>query len=133
MREYIAISSALLLAACYHGPSIATFEPVQGPYGIDADLRLQKTRVRGELLEVQDTALIVLTVLTDSDRVVSVPVRAIRTGVFDKLGLVIDEGVPRESALAKVRPFSRFPTGLTPALRARLLAAYGQTAVLVVQ
>src|SRR5438876_8527898 len=32
-----------------------------------------------------------------------------------------------QSALAKLRSFSRFPFGLTPELRARLLAAYGQT------
>jgi hypothetical protein len=130
MRGYIAISSVLLFAACYHGPSIYTFWPVQGPSGVDADLRLQKTRVRGELLEVQDTALVVL---TDSDKVVSVPVRGIRSGTFDKLGLIITDNSAPGPALARLRPFSRFPTGLTPELRARLLAAYGQTEAQVVR
>src|SRR6266850_5780972 len=38
MRRYIAISSVLLFAACYHGPSIYKFGPVQGPEGVDTDL-----------------------------------------------------------------------------------------------
>jgi len=130
MRRYIAISSVLLFAACYHGPSIYKFGPVQGPEGVDTDLHLQKTRVRGELLEVQDTALIVL---TDSNKVVLVPVSGIEAGIFDKLGQLLEEGVFPQSAVAKLRPFSRFPTGLTPELRARLLAAYGQTELEVVR
>ena len=130
MRGYVAISSLFLLAACYHGPSIYKFGPVRGPDGVDADLRLQKARVRGELLEVQDSTLIVL---TDSNKVVSVPLSGVRSGAFDKLGEIIGEGMNLESALAKLRPFSRFPAGLTPELRARLLAAYGQTEAQVVR
>ncbi len=127
MRRYIAISSVLVFAACYHGPSIYKFAPVQGPAGIDADLRLRsKTVVQGELLEVQDSSLIVL---SDSGRVVSVPVGAIGRGRFGTLGDLIADGVNPESALAQLRNFSRFPGGLTPGLRARLLAAYGQTEV----
>ena len=126
MRAYIAVAGVLLLTACYHGPSLYTFDPVRGPTGVDADLRLKKQRVSGELLEVQDSALIVL---TDSKKVVSVPLRAIRAGVFDKLGTLLIEGLEPQSALAKLRSFSRFPFGLTPELRARLLANYGQTEV----
>jgi hypothetical protein len=124
MRRYIAISSVVVFAACYHGPSIYKFRPVQEPYGVDADLRWQKTRVQGELLEVQDSALIVL---TDSNKIVSVPVSIIEAGMFDKLGQLIGPGLNPARALAKLRPFSRYPTGLTPELRARLLGAYGQT------
>jgi len=130
MRAFIAVAGALLLAACYHGPSIYTWDPVQRPTGVDADLRLEKTRVSGELLEVQDSALIVL---TDSKRVVSVPLREIRDGTFDKLGTLIVQGVDTISALVRLRPFSRFPAGLTPELRLRFLAVYGQTEAQVVR
>ena len=130
MRAFIIVAGALLLPACYHGPSIYTFYPVQRPTGVDADLRLAKTRVSGELLEVQDSALIVL---TDSERVVSVPLRGIRVGTFDKLGTLIVEGFDTKSAVVRLRPFSRFPAGLTAALRARLLAVYGQTEAQVVR
>ncbi len=96
MRRYIAISSVVVFAACYHGPSIYKFAPVQGPAGIDADLRLRsKTVVQGELLEVRDSSLIVL---SDSGRVVSVPVGAIRQGRFGTLGDLIADGVNPESA-----------------------------------
>ena len=130
MRGYIAISSVVLFAACYHGPGISTFGPARRPDGIDANLRLEQTRVRGELLEVQDSALIVR---TDSGKIVSVPLSGIRAGTFDKLGQMIGEGMKSEPALERLRPFSRFPTGLTPELWARLLAAYGQTEVQVVR
>ena len=130
MRGSIVLSGVLLFAACYHGPSIYKFGPVQGAEGVDTDLHLRKTRVQGELLEVQDTALIVL---TDSNKVVLVPLRGIEAGVFDKLGQLITEGVSPQSALVRVRPFSRFPAGLTRELRARLLAAYGQTELEVVR
>lgn len=130
MRRYIAITSVVVLAACYHGPSIYKFSPVQEPYGVDADLRLRKIRVRGELLEVQDSALIVL---TDSNKIVSVPVSVIQAGIFDKLGQLIGEGIKPGPGLARLRPFSRYPTGLTPELRARLLGAYGQTELQVIR
>ena len=130
MHRSIALSGALLLAAaCYHGPSIQTFKPAQGPYGIDTELRLRtKALVQGELLEVQDSSLVILS----ANRVVSVPVSAIQRGRFYGLGDLIAEGINPRSALAEVRNFSRFPTGLTRELRTRLLAAYGQTAVQVV-
>ncbi|HEX9293555.1 MAG TPA: hypothetical protein VF873_07700 [Gemmatimonadales bacterium] len=131
MRVYSAVAGALLLAACYHGPSIDTFDPVHRPTGVDADLRLEKKRVGGELLEVQDTTTLI--VLTDSGKVVSVPVRGIRSGAFDKLGVMIGEGIDLQPALTTLRSFSRFPFGLTPELRARLLATYGQTEVEVVR
>ncbi len=131
MRAHIAVAGALLLAACYHGPSIYAFDPVHRPTGVDADLRLEKKRVSGELLEVQDTTTLI--VLTDSGKVVSVPVQGIRSGAFDKLGVMIGEGIDLQPALTTLRSFSRFPFGLTPELRARLLATYGQTEVEVVR
>ena len=130
MRAHIAVAGALLLAACYHGPDLYTFDPVHRPTGVDADLRLEKTRVSGELLEVQDTTLILL---TDSKKVVSVPVQGIRSGAFDRLGVMIGEGLDLQPALTTLRSFSRFPFGLTPELRARLLAVYGQSEVEVVR
>jgi hypothetical protein len=124
MRGYIALISVVVLAACYHGPSISTFPPVQEPYGVDADLRLRGARVHGELLEVMDSTLILL---TDADKIVAVPVSVIQVGTFDKLGQLIVEGIKPEPGLARLRPFSRYPAGLTPELWARLLGAYGQT------
>lgn len=131
MLRPTAVCAAILLAtACYHGPSLRTFQPANSPDGIDADLRLRKTHVRGELLEVQDSALIVL---TDSQTIVMVPVDSIRSGVFGERGALIGGGGNLARELAQLRLLSRFPAGLTPEIRARLLAAYGQTEVRVVR
>jgi hypothetical protein len=124
MRRSLVVPVLLAaLGACYHGPSARTFAPAQWPDGIEADLRLKGARVRGELLEVQDSALLVL---RDS-QIVLVPIRAIRTGDFHQRGVLIDHGRISEPELHRLRLVSRFPSGLTPELRARLLATYGQT------
>ncbi|HEY3220572.1 MAG TPA: hypothetical protein VGJ80_07570 [Gemmatimonadales bacterium] len=130
MRRFIVLSTLILAAACYHGPSLQDFGPALWPQGINADLQLDSISVEGELLEVQDSSLIVLTYLS---KVVSVPVRSIQRGRFGKLGDLLPPDIDQKSALAKLRNFSRFPAGLPPELRARLLAAYGQTAVDVVR
>lgn len=120
------LSPLLLVAACYHGPSLATFTPAHSPAGIAADIRLKNTRIRGELLEAQDTALIVL---TDSGRVMLVLMKDISDGRFAQLGDVIVDGQRSQQSLAQLRSFSRFPAGMTPRIRVALLAAYGQTEV----
>lgn len=115
----------MAVGACYTGPSVKSFTPAQAPRGIAAYLRLErgKTRIQGELLEVQDTALLVL---RDDARVTIVPLRAIRAGYFPKRGILIGAGRMHPKDRERLRLVCRFPAGLTPELRARLLAAYGQ-------
>jgi hypothetical protein len=122
----VAIVSCAVLA-CYVGPSVETFAPANGPQGIEAELRVRaagkRGTVLGEVLEVQDTAVLVLR----ANRVVLVPLRVIQTGRFRDRGVLIENGGIARGALSRLRLVSRFPAGLTPTLRARLLAAYGQT------
>jgi len=119
---------AVIWGACYTGPSVRSFAPAQSPRGIWADLRVDrgKARIQGELLEVQDSALLVL---RDGPRprVTIVPLRAIRAGFFPKLGTLRGAGRMAPKERERLRLVSRFPAGLTPELRARLLSAYGQT------
>lgn len=128
LRSTVICSALLLAVACYHGPSLRTFQPALRPDGIGAELHLQDTTIEGELLEVRETALIVL---TDAGRVVLVPVEGIRRGIFAQRGLLLGEGLPPVGALAELRILSRFPGGMTPEIRARLLAAYGQREIQV--
>lgn len=114
---------AWAVLACHVGPSTRTWAPANGPHGIAADLRLKRSRVQGELLEVQDSALLVLR----DERVVLVPLAAIRVGAFSQRGALIWDGRTSAGTLPRLRLVSRFPAGLTPEIRARLLAAYGQT------
>jgi len=111
--------------ACYVGPNVARFAPATGPRGIAVDLRLDSAQVQGELLEVQDSALLVLR----ADRVVLVRLAAIHVGNFAQRGTLVVNGgfVIGSKEAAKARLLSRYPAGLTPAIKTRLLAAYGQT------
>jgi len=129
LRSILLSVTVLWAAACYHGPSLQKFEPAHAPDGIDADLRLAHARVHGELLAVEDTALIVL---SERNKVVLVPFRKVKTGDFRDLGPLLGDGKPSQDTVERLRLVSRFPAGLTPELRGRLLAAYGQTEVEVV-
>lgn len=125
MRRSLMLPALLLgFSACFIGPKTSKFGPATGPQGIAADLRLTVGRVQGELLEVQDTALLVL---RDS-QVVLVPFRVVEYGLFKGRGLLVYDGKVQQKSLPGLRQLSRFPAGLTPALRTQLLAAYGQTA-----
>jgi hypothetical protein len=130
LRSIVVSAVVALISACYHGPNLQTFLPAQGPEGIAAAPRVGKTTVRGELLEVQDTALIVL---TDSGKIVLARLSDIDRGVFGQRGGLNLYGHWGRSARRQLRYLSRFPAGMTPKVRARLLAAYGQTEVHVVQ
>lgn len=125
MLRLLLLSLVLLgAAACHSGPSATTFGPAIGPRGIEADLRGLGLRIQGELLEVQDSALLVL----QRDEVILVALRQIGIGGFRQRGVLIQRGrFVRGRSAAELRLVSRYPQGLTPELRARLLAAHGQT------
>jgi len=122
---------AMLLAlACYTGPSAANFAPARGPRGVAADLRLRSgPRVKGELLVVEDSVLLVMR----DERIVSIPMRAVRRGRFHQVDAVIQNGRLIYLAPEELRLLSRFPGGIQPEARARLLAAHGQSEPDVVQ
>lgn len=128
MRRSLMVPAVILgFSACWVGPKASKFAPANAPQGIEADLRLSNERMRvqvkGELLEVQDTGLVVLS----ADRVVYVPLGAIDAGWFRRGGILIAEGEFASGKEAWLRSVSRFPAGMSPEIRARLLAAYGQT------
>lgn len=124
MRRALFIPAALAtIGACFHGPTPERFQPAQGPKGIEVHLALSRDRVRGELLAFQDTALIVLR----DNQILLVPLGSIRSGVFKQRGTLIENGRISQQERTRIRLMSRFPAGLTPELRARLLTAYGQT------
>ena len=126
-RSSIVLALIFGFMGCAVGPTTRTFGPATGPQGIAANLRVRwgpKGRIQGELLEVQDTALVLLS----ANRVVLVPLRVIIAGQFSRRGTLIEEGRASRRSLDRLRTVSRFPAGLTPEIRTRLLAAYGQTA-----
>lgn len=122
------IAVLALGAACLpYGPTTEKFAPAQTPHGIESDVLLKgsdRVRIRGELLEVRQAAILVL---RDGTRVTLVPFVAIRTATFGDLGATIGGGQVSRSDREQLRLVSRFPSGLRPELEAQLLAAYGQT------
>jgi hypothetical protein len=122
-HQRIAPVALIALMGCMLGPTTRTFAPAHGPKGIEADLRFKVGRLAGEVLEVQDSALVLLS----TNRVVRVPIEAIVIGRFSRRGTLIQEGHVDRGTLASLKLVSRFPAGMTPEIRTRLLAVYGQT------
>ena len=114
------------IAACPIGPTARRL--ANSANGIHTDVQLvgrPNVRFSGELLAVRDSTLLVLR--EDDAHVVEVPIRAIRSGLFQQHGTLIDGGKIERTNREKLRLMSRFPGGLSLELEARLLAAYGQT------
>ena len=133
MLRALAVAVAVLgIGACHSGLSAERFIDTSGPEGIQVNVELGHGTLHGELLEVQDSALLVLRL--EPEQVVSVPLREIRTAVYHKRGVFMHRGAfVDDSTAVEARLLSRYPTGLTPALRAALLASYGQTQAIVAQ
>jgi len=127
MRRALPFALAALLSGCYLGQTAAKFEPARGPRGVAVSITtVSRTNVFGELIEVGSESLLVDT----APAVVLVPYTAIRRAAFMQTGLFIDQGrAPSPSTREKMRLLSRFPQGLSPELRQRLLEAHGQTDV----
>jgi hypothetical protein len=118
------VAVALIVAACPVGTPAGRFEPARGPGGVAADLRLvERGRVRGELLALTDSAL----VIRDS-AIAVVRYASIREGTFRQVGAVsFNRRAPRDGDRDRLRRVSRFPQGLSPELLQRLLEAHGQS------
>lgn len=132
LRALVVAVAVLGSGACYAGLSAERFIKTSGPEGIQVNVELRRGRLPGELLEVQDSALLVLRL--NAGQIMLVPLREIRTALYQKRGLFIYRGAfVDEATAAEARLLSRYPAGLTPAQRASLLAAYGQTQPIVAQ
>lgn len=119
---------ATVAAGCRVGPRLDNYAPAQHPHGVAAQLQTGSGAVRGELLEVQDTALLLL---APERALILVPYSQIREGSFGPAGVDIS-GTPSLRAQERLRTFSRYPQGLSPELRRQLLAAYGQAELRVI-
>lgn len=120
-----AIAGAVFLASCPAGTTAGKFGPARGPGGIVTIVELsKKSYFTGEVLQVQDTAL-----LMRSDReIVLVPYRTIRRAKFPGLSQQIRKGEWQgPDAQQTVRLSSRFPHGLADEHLKKLLAETGQT------
>jgi len=74
---------------------------------------------------VQDTVFVLL---SSANRIVHVPISAILVGRFWRHGTLIENGEMNDRTRNWLKLVSRFPSGLTPEVTARLLAMTGQAA-----
>ena len=129
MKRYWLWGPVLATLACSVGGRVDRFAPAHQPDGVAVTLGLRGGRkAQGELLAVQDTALLVLA----QDTVTLVPYNAVVSGRFSEVG-ELTEIPPAPDFATRVRLVSRFPQGLSPELLARLLAAHGQSALVVLK
>lgn len=126
----VALGMLILLTGCQVriGKRVEDYAPAHRAAGTGAMINTATQGVMGELLEVRDTALVVLT----SDRVVLVPSRAIIAMKFDDLD-VANHAAPLTPDQARhLRLLSRFPYGVPDEALRKLLASKRQTELAVV-
>jgi hypothetical protein len=125
MRRAAAPAAALVAAACSYGVTAARFAPAMGPTGLSTTITTSSGEaIKGELLEVRETGLLVGT----EKSIVYVPYSATRSARFQHIGLTLGGGrAPSEPQRDALRLLSRFPQGLSPPLLRQLLEARGQS------
>ena len=110
MRLLICFAAAAIVAAstaCYTGPSATSYYGVTGGGGVEVTFHLHKGKTKGELLEVRDSALVLL----DGCKVNIVPFAAIRESRFSGINPQYMSGTPSSSERAELAALSRFPAG----------------------
>jgi hypothetical protein len=135
MRGPLAVTVVLLLTlpACTVatiGPTPERFPPAVSGRGVTAVLQTATGRLQGELLEVRDDGLMVL----HGREIVVVLFRTIRRGEFEQMPVRIGGGrEPSARSRERLRLVRRFPHGLAPEAKERLLSFHGQTELRLVR
>ena len=125
----VALAATIGLTACVVrvGNGLAEFEPTYRVEGVSGAVGLPARQVQGELLELRDTAIVMLA----ENRVVLIPNRVIVLVSFPSIRDA--NGWPlRAAARDQLRLVSRFPYGMPPEAAQRLLQAKGQDSIAVV-
>jgi len=126
MMRYLLPASLALLVGCWTSPAPSGFPPARSPGGVQARLQTQSgTQLSGELLEVRDSAYVVLL----SNRVTIVPFLSLRGAAFphQDWGQLGSYTHPSADTRDRIRWYSRFPFGMNDVALAALLRASGQT------
>lgn len=120
----------LMVAACYHGPSLQKYEVATRADGEQADIRLRKGgNFIGELLAVDETGL----VIRDAQHLLRIPFTVVRDIRLRGVRQVrLDGRKPSADFVRRAQLVSRFPSGLSPELERALLDAYAQQAITVI-
>jgi hypothetical protein len=127
-RILVAMGAACLSVSCFTGPSAHSFTPAVTGHGVDGQLQLRNRTVKGELLELRDTAY----VLATDEGILLVPFPAVRRAKFESFGS-FGGGVPDSEWRERLHLASRFPRGIPESALTTLLAEARQSELLVVR
>lgn len=128
---------------CSYGMTAEKFQPARSPRGIETRITTSDTVFAGELIEVRETGMVLLSATlrplapsatpeTPDRRLRLIPYAAIVRSKLEQLdaALFITDGrTPTDTSRERLRLVSRFPQGLSPEVLSRLLEAQGQTAL----
>ena len=136
---FVSLNVLVAMSGCHIGPQISELPAARTPYGAVVEITVRgdenrRFRNNGELIEVGDAGFLLELERADGRYLVLVPWADIESVSATELDGFHARGVrqteQREEIVAEFRLISRFPQGLTPALRTRLLAVYDQDAPL---
>jgi len=121
----------LLPSGCMIGPSIHSARQARNPTGVRSVLTLAKHTIDGELIALEDDAVVILS----REELFLVPFRLMQSGRFSGSGTprVTSGRRPDKDGLERLRQFSRYPHGLSEEVLQRLLDEYDQDELTVVQ
>lgn len=135
-RRLAVLLATVVTGACMFGRTAATYPPARTPSGLQTTVYTTRSALTGELLAATDTSLIIVSepgAPCPVRCVVLVPYAAILLAEFPSLRSAnFDPPGPRAHDMRNLRLHSRYPQGISPELMARLLEAYGQTALEVI-
>lgn len=128
-RSRIAIVALGCLAGCATGPSASGFTPAISGHGVESRLYIgRRQEVRGELVELRDTAYVVI----NDDGLLLVPFSIVDGATFSDIG-GYNGGAPGGEWRERLRLVSRFPHGIPDPAFAALLSSTGQTQLRVIK
>lgn len=103
-------AAVMTIAACHTGPSAKSYYGVKEGRGIRVKILVgKKQRTEGEVLEVRDSALVVL---GKGCAISVVPFATIRVAAFQGINPAYEKGLPTTDERAELRLLSRYPGGM---------------------
>ena len=130
-RVLLTLALAATAAGCSYGMTAAKFRPATDPHGVMGTITTGSSVLRGELIEVQDAALILLASGDgEGGRLRLVPYSVVRSSQFEQLAgrySIRNGNPPAGEVRERLRLVSRFPHGMSAQVLAELLKTTGQT------
>jgi len=130
-----------LAGGCSFGMTAKKFRVTESPHGIETSITIADLEFAGELIEVRDTGLVLLserriapiaggTIEAKERRLRLIPFAAVRRSRFEQMDrrlYLVDGRAPTNEDREELRLVSRFPQGLSAEVLSRLLKEHGQT------